>query len=123
QSLEQVDQPSNESPVRRLRVRRRPARAAAGAPAAMVHAQGTLGGDEGAEHLGEELHALAGPEPGRDGSGIDLLQVVDDHVTARRPLVVVDPSIVAVDDAVDLLTDGLVARLAVPAGMRFPPTV
>ena len=99
------------------------ARAAAGAPAAMVHDQGALGGDEGAEHLGEELHALAGPEPGLEGSGIDLLQVVDGHVTARRPLVDVDPSIVAVEDAVDQLTDGIVVRVAAPAGRRVPAIV
>src|SRR5919204_1409530 len=67
ESLQPVDDAGKESLVSRLRVRtmrvRMRARMPPGAAAAMMHDHRALSRDERAEHLGEELHALARSEP------------------------------------------------------------
>src|SRR5207302_4838981 len=51
--------------------------------------QRPLGGQEGAEHFGEELHALARADPGVHRGRVDLLEVVHVH-SAAHPAVDVD---------------------------------
>jgi hypothetical protein len=60
-------------------------------------------GQESAEHLREELHALARADPGIQRGGVDLLPVLQVHVAAIAAALDVDAPVVAVEDLRDLI--------------------
>src|SRR5207253_447321 len=73
-------------------------------------------GNESAEDLGKEHHPFARADPRVQRGRVDVLEVDDPDVAARRPAVGMDPSVLAVEDAVDQITDRVVVLLSARGG-------
>ena len=73
-------------------------------------------GNESAKDLGKEHDPFARADPHVQRGRVDILEVDDPDVAARRSAVGMDPSVLAAEDAVDQITDRVVVLLSTRGG-------